>query len=120
MRLHRPDMGRVGADGEEGARNGRVQRLDAAVHHLGKTGEVGDVEDSMPRPTHRPRRAAGRDEFDAVTDERGGEVGTARLVADGKERAADGNDDRKSVVSGKTEPDRADHGGRVTLTKKVR
>src|SRR3546814_8417229 len=92
MRLHRPDMGRVVADGEDAAVNGRVQRLDAAVHHLGKTGEVGDVEDSMPRPTHRLRRAAGRDEFDAVTDERGGEVGKARLVADGQERAADGNE----------------------------
>src|SRR3546814_3716512 len=46
----------------------------------------------MPRPTHRLRRAAGRDEFDAVTDERGGEVGKARLVADGQERAADGNE----------------------------
>src|SRR3546814_18761547 len=55
-------------------------------------GGGGDGEDSMPRPTHRLRRAAGRDEFDAVTDERGGEVGKARLVADGQERAADGNE----------------------------
>ena len=56
------------APGEDAAVDLRVQRLDAAVHHLGKAGHVGDVDDRQPgvreglrrcrpwRPARRPGR----------------------------------------------------------------
>jgi hypothetical protein len=71
--------------------NGRVQRLDAPVHHFRKAGEVGDIEHGVTRLTQRLCRAAGRYQLDPVTNERGGQFGEPRLVADGQKRAADGN-----------------------------
>ena len=76
---------------QDAAVDRRVQRLDAAVHHLGKAGEVGDVAHVMPRFAQRLCGAAGRHQLDAMADERGGKLGEPRLVADGKKRAADGN-----------------------------
>ncbi|OQA30912.1 MAG: hypothetical protein BWY57_02604 [Betaproteobacteria bacterium ADurb.Bin341] len=85
-------MALIVAHREDAAMNRRVQRLDAAVHHLGKAGEVGDVEHVMPRLAQRLRGAPGRHQLDAVTNERGGKVGEPRLVADGQQGAADGNE----------------------------
>src|SRR3546814_13301038 len=49
MRVHRGDMALVVAHREDAAVDGRVQRLDAAVHHLGKARQVGDIAHGMPR-----------------------------------------------------------------------
>ena len=64
----------------------RVQRLDAAVHHLGKAGEVGDVADLEPGRGDRLRGAAGGDQLDAVLCERPGELDQAGLVGNGQRR----------------------------------
>ena len=44
---HRDGMIGIVADGEEAAVDHRVERLDPAVHHLGKAGQVGDVADAV-------------------------------------------------------------------------
>ena len=67
--------------------HGRMQRLDAAVHHFGKAGEIGDVEHGKPGVAQRLARAAGRDELDAVAGERAGEFDEPGLVGDGDEGA---------------------------------
>src|SRR3546814_11178063 len=90
MLLHRRDMRGVVAHREDTAVHGRVQSLDAAVHHLGKAGEVGYIENIVPRLAQRLGGAAGRHQLDAVTDERGGTHGEPRLVAEGQEGAAEG------------------------------
>src|SRR3546814_10510279 len=46
----------------------------------------------MPRLAQRLGGAAGRYQLDAVAHERGGKLGEARLVADGQQGAADGNE----------------------------
>src|SRR3546814_16270453 len=92
MLLPRRDMRGVVAHREDTAVHGRVQSLDAAVHHLGKAGEVGYIENIVPRLAQRLGGAAGRHQLDAVTDERGGKLGEPRLVADGTEGAGGGND----------------------------
>ena len=53
---------------------------------------IGDVEDRVPRVAQRLCGAAGRHQLDPMTAERGGQIGETRLVADGKERTADGNE----------------------------
>jgi hypothetical protein len=66
-----------------------VQRLDAAVHHLGKAGEIGDVHHRQPGFAQRLGGAAGRDQFDAVARERLAEFDEAGLVRHRKEGAGD-------------------------------
>ena len=46
-------VGGVVAQVEEAAMHGRVERLDAAVHHFGEAGEVGDVFDGEARILQR-------------------------------------------------------------------
>src|SRR3954447_25270456 len=43
VRRHRGGVLRIVADGEEAAMDLGVQRLHPPVHHLGETGQVGDV-----------------------------------------------------------------------------
>jgi hypothetical protein len=66
MLLHRGCMFRIVANAEEAAVHLRMQGLDAAVHHLWKTGEVGDIAHVMPELAQFDGRAAGRHQFDAV------------------------------------------------------
>ena len=47
-----------------------MQRLDPAVHHLGKAGELGDVRHLQPGRGDRLGGAAGGDQFDAMAGER--------------------------------------------------
>ena len=53
------------APGEDAAVDRRVQRLDPAVHHLGKSGHVRDIDDRKTGRGQGLGRAAGRDQLDA-------------------------------------------------------
>jgi hypothetical protein len=88
---HGRDMVRIVADGEQAAMHFGVERLDAAVHHLGKAGQVRNVAHLEARLAQRFGGAAGRDQFDAVPGQRLAEFGEPGLVGDGEERAFDGD-----------------------------
>ncbi len=62
----RIEIGGVSSSCEDSAVDQRVQRLDATVHHLGKTGDVGDPEHRQSRGFERPRGAAGGHELEAA------------------------------------------------------
>ena len=66
--------------GEDAAVDGRVQRLDPAVHHLGKAGDVGDVDDRQPGVGEGLGGAAGRDQLDPERGQAAAEIGEAGLV----------------------------------------
>ena len=80
VRPHRLGVRGVVAHREQAAVHRRMQRLDPAVHHLREAGQLGHVDDGEPRIRQRLARAAGRDDFDAVTDQLAGEFGDAGLV----------------------------------------
>ena len=65
---------------EDAAVDRRVQRLDAAVHHLGKAGHVGDVDDRQAGRRQRLGGAAGRDQFDAAGGEAAAELSQPGFV----------------------------------------
>ena len=67
----------------------RMQRLDPAVHHLGKTGDLGDVDHLQPGLAQRLGGAAGGDQLDAVAGEGLGEIDEARLVGYRQQGAGD-------------------------------
>ncbi len=56
----------VAADGEQAAVHLGMQRLEAAVHHLGKAGVLGDVGDGDAGLLQGLGRAAGRQHLDAA------------------------------------------------------
>ena len=66
-----------------------MQRLHAAVHHLGKAGELGHVAHLQAGVGERLAGAAGRDQLDAVAGERAGELDQAGLVGHGEQGAGD-------------------------------
>ena len=78
------------ADGEDAAVDARVQRLDAAIEHLGKAGHVGDVAHGQAGVGQRLARAAGGDQLDAEAGQAASQVDQAGLVADAEQGAADG------------------------------
>ena len=80
----------VDADMEDAAVDLGMQGLDAAVKHLGKAGEIGDVADIQAGLAEGAGRAAGRDELDAEGGEGAGEIDQAGLIGDGDEGATDG------------------------------
>ena len=84
VRLHRLGMFLVVADREQAAMHLGMQRLDPAVHHFGKAGEVGDVVYLQPCRGDRLGGAAGGDEFDAVASQRLGEFDQASFVGNGQ------------------------------------
>ena len=65
----------------------RMQRLDPAVHHFGKSGEIADVDHREARIAQRLAGAAGGNKFDAVARERAGEFNHACFVGDGNKGA---------------------------------
>ncbi len=65
----------------------RVQRLHAAVHHLGEAGEIGNVADLQAGVLERLRRAAGGDEISAEGGEFPRTLDEARLVGDGDQNS---------------------------------
>ena len=87
MRAHRLGVLRVVAHRQQSAMHRRMQRLDAAVHHLGKAGEIADVEHGQAGIAQRFARAAGRDQLDAMAGERAGKLDNAGFVGDGNQGA---------------------------------
>ena len=79
----------VVADREQAAMHRRMQRLHPAVHHLGETGQVGDLRHRQAGILQRPVSAARRDQGDAALVQRPGEVDEAGLVGNREERAGD-------------------------------
>ena len=89
VRLHRRGMVLVGADRQQAAMHARMQRLDAAVHHFGKAGQVGDIGNGEPRVLQRLGGAAGGDEIDAERGQRAGEFNQAGFVGNRQQSAGD-------------------------------
>ena len=75
------------APAEQAAVDFGVQRLEAALHHLGKAGVFAHVRDREARLAQQLGGAAGRKQLVAATRERAGEVGEAGFVADGEQGA---------------------------------
>ena len=87
VRLHRLRMFGVVADREQAAMHLRMQRLDPAVHHFRKAGQLGDVPDLQPRGGDRFGGAAGGDQIDAVAGKRAGEFDQSGFVGNGQQSA---------------------------------
>ena len=87
VRAHRLGVLGVAADRQQPAMHRRMQRLDAAVHHFRKSGQIADVEHLESGIAQRHAGAAGRDELDAEAGERAREVDDAGFVGDGNEGA---------------------------------
>ena len=87
VRTHRVGVGGIAAHRQQAAMDRRMQRLDPAVHHFGKSGEIADVEHGEPGVAQGLARAAGRNQLDAVAGQRAGEVDDAGFVGDGNEGA---------------------------------
>ena len=77
----------VAADVEQAAVDLRVQRLHAAIEHLGEAGVLGNVLHHESGVAERFGRAAGGNEFHARSGERLGEGDEAGLVGNREERA---------------------------------
>jgi len=89
VRLHRRGVFLVGADRQQPAVHFRMQRLDPAVHHLGRTGEFRHVDDLETGVFERLGGAAGGDQLDAVAGQRFGEFQQAGLVGYRQQSAGD-------------------------------
>ena len=85
---HRRGMGVVVAPREQTAVHLRMQRLDAAVHHLREPGVVGDLLHFDAGLGDRAPRAAGRQQGEAGFDQTAGEVLDAVLVGYRQQRAS--------------------------------
>ena len=83
-------MLRVRPHPQKAAVNGRMQRLDAPVHHLREAGEVGDLLHGQARVGERLMRAAGRDEGDPALAQRARERDKSGLVGYGQKGARHG------------------------------
>ena len=82
-------MLRVVAALEQAAVDFRVQRLQAAVEKLRRTGEIRDIDDRQPRLTQRGGSAAGGEQFHSHGVEFLGEFGQAGLIGNGEKGAGD-------------------------------
>jgi hypothetical protein len=89
VRRHRARVFGIGADRQQTAMHLGMQRLDTAVHHLGKAGELRDVDHSDPRIGDRLGGAAGRNDLDACGGQRARKINQAGLVGNGNQRAFD-------------------------------
>ena len=87
MGAHRFGMRGISPDGEEPAVHGRMQRLDAAVHHLRIAGQLGNVAHRESGIAKRFARATSRNEFDSVAGKSAGEFDNAVFVGDGEKGA---------------------------------
>jgi hypothetical protein len=75
------------APGEETSVHHGVQRLHAAVQHLGKPGDLADIAHRETHLSEGARGTSGRHELPAKLGELGGEGDQAGLVGDGEQRA---------------------------------
>ena len=67
----------------------RMQRLHAAIEHLGETGVVGDFGDVESRVDERTRGAAGRQQPHAGLTQTARKFDEAGLVGNGQQRLGD-------------------------------
>ena len=65
----------------------RVQCLDAAVHHFGESGDIGDAHHRQTSLLEGAGGAAGRDQLEPATDKAVGEVNQAGFVGNTNERS---------------------------------
>ena len=85
MALERREIVRVIAPGQDAAVQRRMQRLDAAVHHLGKAGQVGHAGDRQAGVGQRAGGAAGRDQLEAAGGQAAADVDDAGLVGNAQQ-----------------------------------
>ena len=78
VRDHRRLMRGIGANREQPAVDARMQRLQPPVHHLGKSGELRDVDDRDSRLRKRRGGAAGGDDLDMARRRARGPVRSIR------------------------------------------
>ena len=90
--LHRRLVRGVVAHREQAAMHLGMQRLDPAVHHLRKAGEIRDVADRSARAGDQLRRPARRDQLDPEPRQLPGEIFHAGLVEDAEQGTLDGDD----------------------------
>ena len=88
MRDHRADMGIVVAQRQKPAMHSRMQGLDPAIHHLGKTRHIRHILDHQPRCAQRRRRSARGQKVDPPRRQRLTQLDQAGLVGYGNQRAA--------------------------------
>jgi hypothetical protein len=86
VRVERRTVRGVVASREDPRVNPGMERLDAAVEHLGKPGVARHVGHREPRFGQRLRRAAGRQQRVAARGERAREIDDAALVGDRQQR----------------------------------
>jgi hypothetical protein len=89
MLFHGACVLRVVADRQQAAMDLRVQGLDPAVHHLGRAGELRDVDHREAGLRQRLGGAAGRHQLDAALGERAREIDEPGLVGDREQSAFD-------------------------------
>src|SRR5205807_6188551 len=78
---------------EDRAMNFGMQRLHAAVHHLGEAGDVGHVGDGQAEVAKELGGSAGAQQLDLeFLVQRLGKVGQAGLVGNTQQRAPDGDE----------------------------
>ena len=80
MRARGLEVGGMIASREQAAMNQRMQRLHPAVHHLGKSRDVGNAGDRQTLGSQRFRSAAGRDELEPAVGETAAKLHDSRLV----------------------------------------
>src|SRR5262249_26254741 len=108
-----------GADRQQAAMHFWMQRLDAAVHHLGRAGQLGDVEHFQPCVGQCFLGTAGRDQLDAVAREGAGEVDEPGLVGNREEGALDAAIGHATVVVIASEAKQSPLFGRGLLLRRL-
>ena len=86
---NRRDVLGIFAAMQDAAVNLGMQRLDAAIEHLGESGEIGDVFDGDAGIAQEFRGASGGDEFDAKRGKLAGEIDESGFVGDAENGAAE-------------------------------
>ncbi len=90
--LHGGQMAFQVAAGQDAAMDARVQRLDAAVHHLGEAGIVADFGHRHAGVAKLLGGTAGREDLDAARGERLTERNEPGLVGNGNEGSCDADE----------------------------
>ncbi len=104
------------ATAEDPARHLRMQRLETALHHLGKARQVRDIADLQACIPQRLRGPPSRHQFDSQFGQSASEIDDSGLVADRQEGARGGS--RHTYVSSMRTPYIGPRRGRVHPTRR--
>src|SRR5437763_10666502 len=74
-----------------------MQRLDPAIEHFRKAGEVGDVAHRQARFPQQTRGAAGRNQLDVERTQAMGEIGESGFIGNAEQGALDAGHGRSSL-----------------------